>query len=423
MKRWWWTLCVGLVSGACTQDSPTGVGGELLPPDAVQTWEITLESSRLFSADTSFGLYSRPSDAPYVLLAEQAEGGLSSHTLVRFAMPGSLVLPGPNSTAVVDSFPTFLSGSLRLAVDTTLNVRQDARIELYRTTEDWDRTSATWTLRVDTPGARVPWTEPGGSPGMLVGVGNYVAGSDSIIIPVDSATLAVWADRNDPTRGGVITMGSAGQRLRASIPTLRVRARASVRDTIVDLTVVPGRTFIFTPELPESVAGPRVGGTPEWRTILLLRQGLDTLTVACPPGSAPTCRVRLRDVTINFAGLRLQPRQSPPGFRPEAPLDLTINAVLPVEGIPLQRSPLTEPVGRSGAAIPVSSFTAPGAPAVEIPLTSYLSLVFSGDDSGFGEAHLALVQSGSVRTFGFGTFEAMPTLRLILTTARELQLP
>lgn len=420
MKRWWWTVCGALLLGACTQDSPVGIGGELLPPDAIQTWEVVVQSERLFAWDTSFGVYSRPANADFLLLANGYEGVLSSRGLVRFALPRTLTLTG--TQIVVDSFPTFIGGSLRIGVDTTIAARQNARVELYRTTEDWDRLTATWTLRVDSPGRQVPWTRAGGSPGALIGVGEYIAGSDSLIIPVDSATLAIWTDTLNTTRGGVITMASSGQRLRTSVPVLRVDARSSVRDTVVLVPIAPGRTFIYTPDLPDTAAVPRVGGTPEWRTILRLRERLDTVTVACAPGSLPGCRVRLSDVRVNQATLRLQPQPSPAGFAPEAPLDITAHALLTVAGIPLQRSLLTEAVSQITAPVPVSSFMAPGAPAVDLPLTTFLRLVFSGDPD-FKPTHIALVQTGFRRTFGFGQFESMPALRLILTAAKELQLP
>jgi len=423
LKRWWWAACAALLMGACTQDSPTDVGGELLPPDAIQTWEVLIESDRFIAWDTSFGVYSQTAGTDYLMLANAYDGVLSSRGLIRFAMPRTIALPGTGSTVVIDSFPRFIGGSIRLGVDTTIAARQDARVELYATTENWDRLTATWTLRVDSPGRELPWTQPGGSPGTLVGVGNYVAGSDSLIIQVDSATVAAWADTTNTGRGGILTMGSAGQRLRTTIPVLRARARASVRDTVVEVPVAPGRTFIYTPDPPDTASAPRVGGVPEWRTILRMRDQLDTLTVPCPPGSAPGCRVRMRDVTLNYAALRLQPVVAPAGFRPEAPIDLTGHALLPVQGIPLHRSPLTDAVSQLAAPVPVSSFVAPGAPVVELPLTSFLRLVFAGEETDFTATHIALVQVGLLRTFGFGEFAPMPPLRLILTTAKELQLP
>jgi hypothetical protein len=102
---------------------------------------------------------------------------------------------------------------------------------------------------------------------------------------------------------------------------------------------------------------------------------------------------------------------------------LTAHALIPVTGIPLQRSPLTEAVSQVTTPVPVSSFLAPAAPQADLTLTQFLRLVFSGDETEFTATHLALVQVGTTRTFGFGQFASPPSLRMILTTAKELQLP
>ena len=420
MKRWSATLCAALLVSACTQDSPTEVGSGLLPPDAIRTFEVVLEPERYLVWDTAFGLYSAAADADYTLIAREYEGVLNSNVLLRYAIPRTISVIDTAGVLRTDSMPIYFSGAVRVAIDTVASTPPLADLDLYRTTEDWDRLTATWTLRVDSPGVEIPWTTPGGSPGALIGSATWDA-ADSVLIPVDSATIALWRDTTDATRGAVLTTSTPGTRLRTVLPTLRLRARSTWNpDTVVEVTVAPGRTFIYEPELADVSSTPRVGGTPAWRTVLRLRERMDTVTVACP--GVPGCRVRLSDVAISYGGMVLQPQQAPPGFAPELPLDIAVHAVLPSPLLPLTRSPLTPPFGAKSG-IPVSAFTAPAAPAVEVPVTDFVRLLVTPPDETFRPTHIALLPGGTRRTFGFGTFEEMPSLRIIVTISTELQLP
>lgn len=423
MKLCWKTaLCALLVLAGCTRDEPLGIGRDLLPDDAVQTWEVTLDASRFIANDTAFGLYGRPADAPYILMANDYQGVLSSRTLVRFELPRTLIVRGAGDTLRVDSMPVWTAGSIALLRDTTITTAAGT-LELRRTTQGWDRLTANWTYRVDSAGARLPWSQPGGSPGALISAVSYAANADSIVLPVDSATLALWADTTNAARGGIISIVTQGGYLRTPIPALRVAGRSRIRpDTVVNLVVAPSRTFIYTPQQPQATGSPRVGGVQQWRTLFALRESLDTVTVPCPSGAAG-CRVRLGDVAINYAALVLQPVQAPAGFAPDRPLAIGVHGVLPNPAVPLQRSPITDAVGTTLSAIPVSSFTAAAAPAVEVPLTPFFRvLAGSGTSADQLPTHIALLQSG-VGTFGFGTFSGTPRLRLILSTSAELQLP
>lgn len=423
MKRWSWTLCAVLVAGACTQDSPTEAGAGLLPPDAIRTYEIVLTPDRFLQSDTAFGLYSEPASADYTLLANTYEGSLNARALLRYLIPQAITVIDSAGLTQIDSMPIFFEGRLVVAIDTVASSEPPATLNVYRSTELWDRSSASWQFRVDTGGVQIPWTQPGGSPGVLGGYEIW-QGGDSVFVRVDSATIAVWADTTNPASGAVLEVGTADRRLRTAPPVLRLRARSTLHpDTVFEVNLAPGRTFIYEPDLPDSVATPRVGGTPSWRTVLRLRERLDTVTVPCP--GVPGCTVRLGDVTINYAALRLQPVQPPAGFAPELALDVAMHALLPSPLLPLQRSPLTNAVGFTNTPVPVSSFTAPGAPVVEVPATEFLRLVFAPPDTAvtFVPSHLALLQAGPIRTFGFGQFAELPSMRLIVTLGRELQVP
>jgi hypothetical protein len=419
LKRWSWTWCTLLLAGACTQDSPTEAGSGLLPPDAIRTFEFVLGPERYLQWDTAFGLYSATADAPFTVIANEYEGALNSRTLLRYEIPRVISVIDTLGVTRPDSMPIFFAGDVRVLLDTLGSTPPPADLSLYRTTEDWDRLTATWHHRVDSTGVQIPWAEAGGSPGALIGTGTYEEG-DSIFVPVDSATIAIWADTTDVTRGAVLDV-STGARLRAAAPTLLLRARSRFHpDTVFELTLAPERTFIFEPTQPGSVGEPRVGGTPAWRTMIRLQDRLDTLTVACP--GVPDCTIRLGEASINYAALQWQPVLAPAGFAPELPLTIALHALLPSPLLPLERSPLTGAVGVPGE-VPVTSFTAPDAPVVELPATEFVRLIFSPDSAAFVPTHIALLPSGSTRTFGFGTFAGLPSLRIIVTLARELQLP
>lgn len=423
-RRWAAPVIAALLAAGCGVEEPTGVGGGLLPTDMIRTFEVVLEPARYLVFDTAFGLYSAPAGADFMIAATgYQQGALDSRMLARFTLPTTVSLP-VQGVVRVDSMPTFFAGDVVLVVDTTgASTAPPARLALFRNTEDWDEGSATWTLRVDTPGARLPWSQPGGSPGVLIDTASFTAASDSVRIPVDSATLAIWRNATDPQRGAVIVVQTLETRLRTSVPELHLRGRASIRpDTVVTASVAASqRTFIFQPEQPDSVTVPRVGGTPAWRTFVRLRDRLDTVTVACP--GEPNCRVRLSAAQINRAALQLQPVASPAGFDPEMDIQVTAHFALPTANVPLHRSPLTQLLSLSDT-IPRSSFLAAGAPVIELAVTDLILTVVRepSDTTEFRPAYFALLPEGP-RTFGFGTFAELPPLRLVISIAKELQLP
>jgi hypothetical protein len=432
-RIWTAPLVAALLAAGCGVEDPTSVGGGLLPAEVITTFEVVLEPARYLVSDTAFGLYSAPADADFLIVANQYRSALDSRILARFTLPTTVTLPVGGVTRT-DSMPTFFAGEVVLAIDTTgASTPPPVRLALFRNTEDYDDGSATWTLRVDTPGARLPWTQPGGSPGVLVDTASFTATSDSVRLDVDSATLAIWRNTTDPQRGAVIVVQTLEARLRTSIPLLHLSGRASIRpDTVVTATVQASeRTFIFQPEQPDSAAAPHVGGTPAWRTFVRLRDRLDTLTVACP--GDPNCRVRLSAAQINRAALQLQPLPSPAGFDPEHDVPLTAHFALPAPTVPLHRLPLTDALSlcRTAAGqlepcdtIPRSSFISAGAPVVELPVTDLILTVVRAptDTAAFRPTHFALLPAG-IRTFGFGTFAELPSLRLVISIAKELQLP
>ncbi|CAN5853806.1 hypothetical protein BH23GEM9_BH23GEM9_18320 [soil metagenome] len=415
-------LVAALLAAACGQEVPTGVGAGLLPPDAVRTFEVILEPDRYLVYDTAFGQYTDPQDAPFIVVANQFEGGLNSNALVRFSIPASVTVTDATGVVRLDTVPNYFAGTVRMGIDSTLAPTAAVRLALYRAGEDWHG-SATWTQRVDSGGVSLTWSVPGGTRGALVDTVTVAAGADSIVFNVDSATIALWADTSNASRGAIIVAETPGTRLRTSLPALFLEARPSVRPDTVATTIAaaPVHTWLFDPEPPLSVGIPQVGGTPAWRTVFRLRERLDTLSFPCP--GVPNCRARLGDSHINYAAIRLQPRAMTSGFRPEAPITVAAYLMLPTEQLPLQRSPLGDLSGF--VTIPASSFAAPAGPVVEIAMTDMIRVASLNPDdrgTGFLPTHFALVP-GEPRTFGYGVFEPMPALRLVISIAKELLLP
>jgi hypothetical protein len=422
LKRGWLIPVVLLLLAACDQETATEAGAGLLPPGAIRTFEVVLEPERYLVFDSAFGLFTDPRDAPFVVVAREFEGVLNSNALLRFSIPEVITVTDTAGVVQLDTVPNYFAGTVQMQVDTTLLPAQEVQLALYRTAEDWD-VSATWTLRVDTAGAALPWTTPGGTRGELVSRITVASGSDSIAFPVDSATIAHWREIADGTRGALIVAETPGVRLRTTIPTLHLQGRPSVRpDTVVTtIAAAPLHTWLFEPEQPTMVGDPRVGGTPAWRTVFQLRDRLDTLSFACP--DVPNCRVPLGQAHINYAGMQLQPAIVPSGFRPEAPVSIAAYLMLPTPLVPLHRSPLGDLAGFVSA--PATSFVAPLGPLLEIQLTDLIRLASLQPQvrgTTFLPTHFALVP-GEPRTFGFAAFESMPPLRLVISIARELQLP
>jgi hypothetical protein len=126
-------------------------------------------------------------------------------------------------------------------------------------------------------------------------------------------------------------------------------------------------------------------------------------------------------VTINYAAIELQPVQPPAGSTPEGPLNVGAFLLLPSELAPIQRWPVGDFI--SVTTVPQTRFEAPGAPLVPIPVTAYLRLLTRpSDPDQVPSRHLTFTVFDQ-HSFGFGSFAALPSLRLVLSIAKELQLP
>lgn len=420
MRRWLLVLGLPFLATACDQEVPTSIGDGLLPPDAIRTFEVVIEPHRYLVWDTAFGGYTDAASANFLMVAQEFEGPLNVHTLARFNIPTTVTVLDPGGTTQTDTTPTYAGGQLRLFVDTLQSTTGTVRLALYRTAEEWHQT-ATWSSRVDTLGGSEPWAQPGGTRGAFVDTASYVAGQDTVMFRVDPATIVEWADSANPGRGALIVMETAGGRLRMGFPELHVDLTTDVQpDTVVNSPAfLSAATFVFDPIQTGIADAPRIGGTPAWRTMMRLQERMDTLTVPCP--DVADCRLRLDEVTINYAAIELQPVQPPAGSRPEGPLNVGAFLLLPSELAPIQRWPVG--VAISVTTIPETRFEAPGAPLVPIPITQYLRLLTRPSDPDEVPSRHLTFAAFDQHSFGFGSFAALPSLRLVLSIAKELQLP
>lgn len=437
-------LVLTTLLAGCGEESPTEVGGSLLPGQIVRTFEVVLDPAAFLVRDTSFSGYTRTAQANYFVLANGFENTWHARGLVRFLIPSSITVLDSAGVSRVDTLPRFFAGRIVVLVDSLPDTFTPVTVEAHRATQSWDRGSTGWTLRVDSGGVQLPWAQAGGSPGVRIGTGSYVAGRDtvagvdSVVIPVDSQTIAAWRDTANNVPGAVVTLATAGTRLRVSQAlTLLAEARSSIRaDTVVTVTVGQSDPiFIANPSPPEAALQPRMGGVPSWRTFVQFRERLDTVTVPCPDRPAG-CRIRLDSTAISYAALLLKPARPPAGFLPEDSVRFLARLAVVDALIPLKRSILAgfAAVDRFGG----PALTRPLVPAlfrnpvgaeIEVPITDFINLMTrdSAAVSDRPDPYLVLLsidrETGSESaTVGYGMFDSPFRLRLVLTVAAELQL-
>lgn len=418
-------LLGAVLLAACGRETPTDVGGTLLPGQSVRTFETVLDASAFLVRDTSFSGYGRPANSTFLFVTRARGGALESRALLKWpVLPGVITVRDAAGTLRADSMPIFFGGRIKVRIDTLRSSPAPFTVRAQRATQTWDVVSATWQLRVDTGDVELPWAEPGGAPGALAGTGRYQAGNDTITIAVDSQTIVAWRDTINVVPGAVLSMETADAFMRTADITLEIDARSTIdTDTVVTSVTRPTESvFIFDPPVASTAADPRVGGIPVWRTYLQLLEGLDTVTVGCPDGPAG-CRIPLGQVSISYAALVFDPVAPPPGFAVEDSLQIGARLLLVDPLVPLARSPLGEAVGVMPRPLAPARFLDTTTP-IEIPITEFMrrAAADSVEAAERPPPHIALVTISELGTFGFVTFASPPRLRLLVTVATELQL-
>lgn len=410
-------LAFALVSSACTEENPTEIGGSLAPSVDVQTFEVILPASAFLLDDSSFSGYRSAAEAPFGVIAHSFENVYDANTLLRFSLPPRTVsVRTTGTTVVVDSTPIFSTGQMVVKLDSVIATARPVTLALYRTAEEWD-VSATWPLRVDTPGVKLPWTTPGGTRGAQIDTATWAAG-DSVIFDVDSATIALWSDSTNRTRGAILVSETDGSRFRMLSATVRVNTHSTVRpDTALTIDLVPTvRTFVSNPTLTTPTSAVRVGGIPTWRAFLRFREDLGAHVIQVGDFDS----IRLDSVHINRAQLLLKPADTPAGFVTEDSIFIEARPILTGPTVPLERSPIgTFATTVRSNLVAASLFRAPTATdVVTLDITSFLTHQFDESVTAGNRLPpiLSLLQLAETATTGFATFEEGPMLRLILTT-------
>lgn len=418
-------LRVGLLSvtlGACGEESPTDVGAGLLPAGLLRTVEVTIDPSRYLVRDTSFSGYGSPGGTNLLIVADQRDGLLRSHGLLRFGPP-QRVVSGPDTvgTTQTDSVPEILSSRIVIFVDTVAShAASPVTVRIYESQEAWDRLTASWTMRVDSPTSQIPWEQPGGTIGPLIGVGQWNPAVDSVLVAIDTMYVRTWEDTAVVRRGAIVVADGENSLFRSNAVSWRIDYRPAFNpDSVIVVTQESqARSFIFDPPAPTSTDMLRIAGVPGWRTVLQLRERLDTLQVPCP--DQPGCTMPLSRVRITRASVQLQGVASPPGFAPNDSIRIAAWALIPSQGVPLARSPLGELMGLQSTPIPPG----PALAQYAAPVTELLRLLTEPPDTAADPIppYIALTPFTEGRSFGFATFEPLPPLRIVYTVGTEVPL-
>ena len=419
--------CAAVLLGACGSDSPVEVGAGLLPAEPVTTFEVVLEADQFLALDSAFALYNQPADAGFAMIAADYAGVLDAHALNRFSIVRTITVRDTLANSVrIDSLPRYFGGRLVVRIDTVRTPLGSVQLSAYQSMESWDAGSATWQTRIDSGTVELPWTQPGGTLGPQITTGEWLrTEGDSLVMAIDSATLAVLRDSTVARQGIIIVSETPGSRVRVSEIVLRADARSSLpTDTVVTTTGVNlGRTFIYDPAPEPRIDATRVGGVPSYRTLIRLRDDLGDLVIECPDDFGEAgCAVPLRDAAITSALLEYTLAAPPPEFVPEDSVLFAALPLLETPGVPFARSPLgsvSQAIGGSRFIRPADFDDVTTADPVRFVVTTAIRQAASEDAAAIG---IAIIPALELSTFGFVPLQPAPRLRLVLTTSREVQL-
>ncbi|HYJ80983.1 MAG TPA: hypothetical protein VEW03_15330, partial [Longimicrobiaceae bacterium] len=297
-------------------------------------------------------------------------------------------------------------------------------LEAWELAQAFDPATVTWEMAVDTAGGQVPWTEPGGTRGPLLGSASYTRGvqGDSVLVVIDSTEITRL--RADGHPGVLVSAGETGRRVQLAGATLLARVRPSnaTRDTTIDVTVIASTELIFTPAPPQPPGPLQAGGIYAARTVF--RLDLDHALPGCPPPQS-CAPLTLRDVQLNQVALLLRPVPTPLGFDPLDDVPLTLWTV-PEPGLG-RRAPLGRLVldvfTQNG---PVTIMTASDT-VISLPLTGFATESVRSDSlpdtfALLGEAPPLSAQAPP-RTFGVAMFDPAARLRIVYTLPIQPRLP
>ncbi len=432
-------LMAAAALAGCSDDLPTAPDDSFVPVSPV-TLEVRLPWSEFASNLRVFGGFGRPHELRAPVIANQFEGAMDAHTLIRLEeYPTAVTVVDSLGTSRVDTDLTLLDATLYLVFDTTSNTNGDRTVQLRvaRITEGWDTETATWEVARDSGGVRTAWSEPGGGAISPLSPGIWIpAVGDTALVALSAAAVAMLGDTTLPERGLRISLETPGERLEILSAHLLLNVVPSLnQDTLINLAVNPvERTFIYAPAAPSPAATTiRVGGTPAWRSTLDLRLP-ETISGNAAACAHITCPLRLTPSRINHAGILLTTRTSEDGFAPSRPTLIEARGVIAPEVLP--KSPISsafylDSLGQAaGTVVPESAFQPGGARSTEVPITPLVRSLLAGvDTSGvLPPGTLALMQLLEPASISYASFvgpgqAGEPILRLLLTVSETVGLP
>lgn len=419
-----------LAGTACGDELPTAEDGSLLPISA-RTVEISLPFEEFATNLRILGGYGTPAQLSRPLIARAFEGTLDARALVRYGpVPRAATVTDSDGASQVDTLLTYVGGRAVVRFDTLTAPAGPVTLVGGALDTEWDPSSATWQLAVDTVGVQAPWTDPGAGPVTVLDTVVWdPSEADSVVFPVDSATVNLWADTTDARRGLRVAAEAQGERIRIRAAVLRVDARPSVApdDTVEVSAGLDRMTFVYDPPAPAPTTDLRVGGAPAWRTIFDVDLP-DSIRQPNPACAELDCPFELKPEEVIFASLVLESRASEAAFRPTDSLEIEARAVLRPDLLP--KSPVSDPLQASPEVIPPEAFAPGGSVQVSLPMTAFVQNLLRGEtpEGDPVSSAVALLSAFEPSSFDFATFagppgQGRPFLRILLTLAEGVDLP
>lgn len=423
---------LAVLAGACSEAAPVLGGDDLLPVEAT-TVEWILPFEEFGSGVEVVGGFGRVSEVGTGLVA--LNDGFESRSLLRFnSYPRSVSVPDSLGVTRTDTLLSVIGAELVLRFDSVGVQPSDAaaipvrvlRMEAGR----WDPVSASWQLAVDSLNDSRAWPQPGAGSASFVASGEWEPGQgDSLLIRIDSATVAAWGDTTDAGRGTRLDAVTQGTRISLRSAILRLEVRPSVNpDTTVALAVgTIGNTFVYDP-LPDPPSGElRVGGAPAWRTFFRIDLP-ERIEAPDPVCQRVQCPVELTPESVVYAALILRSRVAQPAFQPVDSLSVDVRPVLDPDRIP--RAPLGTSFLPFGQPVAPEWFGSEPGRSVAVPVTGFIRDLVRGEtESGLPPAGaLALMAPLEPLDFGFTPFagpgtDGAPSLRILITLLDGVRLP
>lgn len=407
---------LAVLSAACADEVPT-LPGDAFPDGAVPvTLEVLLPASEFIERLGTFTGYTDASDAPYLVVANQYQGTLDAHGLTGFLGFPRDITYLDDGVETRDSAFHYGDSELVLRVDTTGVSETPFTVQVWEATQDWHGNSATWEIAVDSGAVTIPWQEPGGTRGALLGQATFAGGTDTLRVMLPASAVEALADTT--IQGVVLTVAEADRRVLFTDVFLRAAAvpDSADPDTVVISTVqgVRDRVFVYTPETP--APGPdewAVGGIRGARTLVRLDPAQPVPACAVPQACGT---VPLTQVNLNRVSLVLQPVPVPGGFGPLEPVPVSLRAVTEPE---LGRAAPLGPAISDGRA-----FLARGDTLLELGITGLAASVAANDSLPTTFMLLSEIPGIAVPpTFGVAFFRGEPRLRIVYTLPARRRLP